>query len=229
MQGGWLQGRDFRADGLGGERHRRDLRRSRLRRRFLRQGHRAPEDVCRPGRDRDPERTPVQRNERGARTADRGRGDPACHLELAHGCAAGARCDRRASSAALRRLCRIDVSDRRRYLATSRVKRAVPGSRKPCRLAPDQSRFHFRPRAARTQDDRSERHARGGDRIPAQRGNRATLRPPHSRRGAAIPGGEALRHDSAAASGSTPGTTCRGWSCSGPPASPPRRRSSGSG
>ena len=54
------------------------------------------QDLRRPGGDRDRERAPVQRDQGGARAADRDGRDPARHQQLADRRAAGVRCDRRA-------------------------------------------------------------------------------------------------------------------------------------
>ena len=70
------------ADALGRPGHRRHLRRPRDRRRVLREGDRAAEDLRRPGGDRDPERAAFQRNQGGARTPDSDRRDPPRHLRL---------------------------------------------------------------------------------------------------------------------------------------------------
>ena len=58
------------ADDVGGPRHRRDHRRAPARHRLFRQGARPAQDLRRPGRDRDPERAPVQAD---AGSASRGR------------------------------------------------------------------------------------------------------------------------------------------------------------
>ena len=75
------------------------VRRAHGARRVHRQADRAAADLRRPGRDRDRERAPVQRDEGSARAADGDQRDPARDLELADRRAAGARRDRRARRA----------------------------------------------------------------------------------------------------------------------------------
>ena len=91
-----------------------------------RQADRAAADLRRPGGDRDRERAPVQRDQGGARAADRDGRDPAGDQQLAVRLAAGIRRDRRARAGALRRA-------HRRHLALRR--RADPHGRLPRRLA----------------------------------------------------------------------------------------------
>ena len=59
-----------------------------------RQAGRAADDLRRPGGDRDRERAPVQRDQGGARAADRDRRDPEGDRQFARRCAAGLRSDR---------------------------------------------------------------------------------------------------------------------------------------
>ena len=66
---------------------------------FRRGRDRPAADLRRPGGDRDRERAPVQRDQGGARAADRDRRDPARHQRLADRRAAGVRRDRRARRA----------------------------------------------------------------------------------------------------------------------------------
>jgi hypothetical protein len=61
----------------------------------------APANFRRPGRDRDRERAPVQRDERGAGATDRDERDPARDQPVADGRSAGIRCDRRRRDEAL--------------------------------------------------------------------------------------------------------------------------------
>ena len=63
------------------------------RRPFPEQAVAAAADLCRPGRDRHRERAPVQRNQGGARAANRDGRDSAGHQRFAHRCATGVRCD----------------------------------------------------------------------------------------------------------------------------------------
>ena len=86
---------------------------------------RADRDLRPAGGDRHRQRAAVQRDEGGARAADGDQRDPARHLELAHRRAARARCDRRAGRAAVRCVGRVDVPDRRRRAAASRVEGPV--------------------------------------------------------------------------------------------------------
>ena len=60
------------------------------------------QDLRRPGRDRDRERAPVQRNPRGAGAADGDGRGAAGHLQFADRCAAGVRRDRRTRDDAVR-------------------------------------------------------------------------------------------------------------------------------
>ncbi len=87
------QGRHRRADDVGRQRDRRDLGRARLRRPVLRQGHRAAEDVRRPGRDRDPERAAGQRDAGSARPAARLRRSARRDQQLDRRYVAGVRAD----------------------------------------------------------------------------------------------------------------------------------------
>ncbi len=105
--------RPVRADAVGGPRHRRDLRRSRHRRRVLREGDRAPEDLRRPGGDRDPERASLQRDEGSTGAPDRDGGDPADDQQLADRHPAGAGRGRQHRRPIVRRLGRPDPSRRR--------------------------------------------------------------------------------------------------------------------
>ena len=129
---------------------------------------RAGGDLRAAGGDRHRQRAPVQRDEEGARAADRDRRNPARDLELADRRAAGARCDRRARRAPLRCLVGVDVSDRGKRASAPRIERALAGSGHSRRCAADQPRFAGRARAARAQDDPAARPARGGGRVSAQ-------------------------------------------------------------
>jgi hypothetical protein len=80
-----------------------DPRHSRCAGRIFEPSHRSAEGLRRPGGDRDPERAPVQRDERGARAADRDQRGAARHLGLARRRAAGARSGGRACGEDLRR------------------------------------------------------------------------------------------------------------------------------
>ncbi len=77
---------------------------------------RAAADVRRPGRDRDRERAPVQRDAGGPRAADRDRGGARRHQRLDGRCLAGVRHDRRVLRAAVLRA-GLRAGDRRRARA----------------------------------------------------------------------------------------------------------------
>ncbi len=121
--------------------------------------------------------------------------------QFTHRRAAGARRDRRARRAALRRRRGIDASDRRRHPAASRVEGPVAGSGVPRRRAADQPRLDFGPRPARAQEHPGARHAGRRRRIPAQLRNCTAVRASYGGCDAALPGGTAVRHDRPAPAG----------------------------
>ncbi|MBK8741155.1 MAG: PAS domain-containing protein [Betaproteobacteria bacterium] len=89
-----LQFGDLHADDPRGQGDRGDRRRASRGRALRRPAGRAHQDLRRPGRDRDREHAPVQRDEGSARAADGDGGDPEGYLQFAGGRAARFRRDR---------------------------------------------------------------------------------------------------------------------------------------
>ena len=88
---------------------------------FSLRSDRTAADLCAASGDRHRQRPPFQRNQGGARPADRDQRNPPRHLELAYRCAARPRGDCRTCGAAMRRLGGVDVSDRRQHAEAARL------------------------------------------------------------------------------------------------------------
>ena len=133
----------------------------------FRQGDRAPQDVRRPGGDRDPERAAVQRDEGGARTAN-ARSPKSCASSRARRPTCS-RCSTRSRERAAR-LC--DASAASMYLIEGDVLRHLASKgRRPTRSShvealPIDRESHFGSRAARGAQHPGTRHARGRGRYP---------------------------------------------------------------
>ena len=144
-----------------------------------RQGGRPCSRLRRPGRDRDPERAPVQRDQGGARAADRDRGGAPGHQQLGRRHPAGVRQDPRQLRAPVR-------GERAGHLPCRRRRHAAQGGfRGTPRAADARRRRHF-PASAR-------RHGHGArdkraPRRPLRRRARRPERPEPLRRIAAKAG-----------------------------------------
>ena len=111
---------------------------------------RAAPDLRRPGGDRDRERAPLQRDQGGARAADRDGRDPAGDLAIADRRPAGVRRDRRARAGALRRAHRRRRALRRQAGPHGRLPRRVTrGDGNDAGRLPDAGRARLGPRANR--------------------------------------------------------------------------------
>ena len=142
---------------------------------------RAAADLRRPGGDRDRERAPVQRDQGGARAADRDCRDPARHQRLDR--PTRSRCSTRSSRAARRAFRRQGGAPgdaaRRHASRTSPFAADAVGPKgvgflKPWPLDRGSGAGTLHPRGAR---HRRRRHRRGGEAVPAHArpGDRARL------------------------------------------------------
>ena len=166
---------------------------------------RAPPDLRRPGGDRHRERAPVhgaggaqRRAEGGARAADGDQRDPARHLALAHGRAAGVRRDRAERAPALRGHLQRRLSRRGRPAhARRRARRGRGGDRRHSQgvPAPHCPRHHDRTRGPGSTRRAHRGHAARPRVHPsAARYDRPAIRShrPHLSRGAPHRRGERL-------------------------------------